>query len=144
MARMERRHMGGVRAWRVCELHGLCEGTARVERRRTWARENGAWSGLVERAAWRGRGLPGLQEQRSRLRARAARGAGRVEGWSGLSGAGARERRVERAGSRARSGLVERAAWRGRGLPGLQEQRSRLRARAARGAGRVERRGGAG
>ena len=89
MARMERRHMGGVRAWRVCELHGLCEGTARVERRRTWARENGAWSGLVERAAWRGRGLPGLQEQRSRLRARAARGAGRVEGWSGLSGAGA-------------------------------------------------------
>ena len=86
MARVERRHMGCVRAWRVCELHGLCEGTARVERRRTWARENGAWSGLVERAAWRGRGLPGLQEQRSRLRARAARGAGRVEGWSGLSG----------------------------------------------------------
>ena len=79
MARVERRHMGCVRAWRVCELHGLCEGTARVERRRTWARENGAWSGLVERAAWRGRGLPGLQEQRSRLRARAARGAGRVE-----------------------------------------------------------------
>ena len=81
MARVERRHMGCVRAWRVCELHGLCEGTAREERRRTWARENGAWSGLVERAAWRGRGLPGLQEQRSRLL-----GAVWVEraGWSGL------------------------------------------------------------
>ena len=32
MAHVERRHMGCVRAWRVCELHGLCEGTARVER----------------------------------------------------------------------------------------------------------------
>ena len=37
MARVERRHMGCVRAWRVCESHGLCDGMARVERRRTWA-----------------------------------------------------------------------------------------------------------
>ena len=125
MARVERRHMGCVRAWRVCELHGLCEGTARVERRRTWARENGAWSGLVERAAWRGRGLPGLQEQRSRLRARAARGAGRVEGWSGLSGAGARERRVERAGWSGLGGAVwvERAGWSGLGECDVCEER---------------------
>ena len=111
MARVERRHMGCVRAWRVCELHGLCEGTARVERRRTWARENGAWSGLVERAAWRGRGLPGLQEQRSRLRARAARGAGRVEGWSGLSGAVERAEWSGRARAARGAGWVERSGW---------------------------------
>ena len=104
MAHVERRHMGCVRAWRVCELHGLCEGTARVERASgascvegsgsagaagaevEAARESGAWSGPgggVERAEWSGR-------------ARAARGAGWVErsGWSGLSGAGAREREI--------------------------------------------------
>ena len=64
MARVERRHMGCVRAWRVCELHGLCEGTARVERRRTWARENGAWSGLVVCRGCRSRGRGCARERR--------------------------------------------------------------------------------
>jgi hypothetical protein len=77
------------------------------------ARESGAWSGLgwseLQWSELVSRGLPGLREQRSRLRARAARGAGRVEraGWSGLSGAGARKRRVERA--RVERARVERA-----------------------------------
>ena len=84
MARMERRHMGGVRAWRVCELHGLCEGTARVERRRTWARENGAWSGL------------GLSELRG--------GVGVCRGCRSRGRGCARERRVERAGWRGGAG----------------------------------------
>ena len=71
MARVERRHMGCVRAWRVWSGG-------------TWARENGAWSGL------------GLSELRG--------GVGVCRGCRSRGRGCARERRVERAGWRGGAG----------------------------------------